>query len=472
MATNEIIQAPVITKLEAGTFHIKHPDISGYARTEMTAPLTAAGTALTVADNNNFEDNDWFILGEIGDAKTEECDINGAITRGTSITITNTTKFSHEIHTPVIKIYARKFKIYGSATDGGTGTVIGSISATGKDITWDKPDTEWTLVTTDTTYAFYYATFYDGTTESSASDYIASTGLAYTSVEKLVEGGLNLVNATIDNEMITKEWLLTVANDFQDEVTNYLTDNGISKDWSFEIFSDDTSLSLTENENKYALSGLASDLKYTDSKDSIINVKVGSKLLDYQDLDEFEKGQENATRTEVKTAITAADTSIVLDDTYEFAEAGVVYIGADTITYTGNTETTGTLTGCTDVDSDHAVDASVWQGVSPAEPTKYTIFNEYIYLNYPVLTAYVGYKLKFKGLKKLTRLTAFSSITVIPFTYLAKYYIGYRIESRKGNGTQADRLLKLFNDHLEKQAHKDGTMTTDTMNYYNYHFTQ
>jgi len=479
MGTSKLLQTPQVIEILGSTIRIKHPDVSGYSRTEVNAPLTAAGTTLTVADNNNLEDNDWFVLGEVGDAKTEECDVNGAVTRGTSVTITNSTKFSHEIHAPVIRVLERGIKIYGAATDGGTGTLIASVDAITSPIAdavsiqWDKEYTEYNLISTDTTYAYYFVKFTDGTTDSSASVYVLAAGLSNASVEKMVEAGLNECNAEVDGNMITREWLLNIVNDWQDEVTNYITSDGIIKDWSFELFEDKTSIASTENENTYALSGFSSTLKYTDSYQGILNVKFGSVPLKYRDITYWDNLMRNIHRTEVEVEASAADTTLTVDDSAEFSSSGSVYVGGDLVTYTTNTVSTGVLSGVPasgtgSITETHAVDAAVWQGVTPGLPEFYTIFNGSILLNVPVDDDYVGYKIKVKGLKKLDRLTSYSSATIIPFTYLAKYYIAAKIESRKNNATSAKTLLDEFSRRLEIEARRDGLQTLDIQSYYTF----
>jgi len=84
---SQVLQTPSIISIEGSTIRVKHPDVSGYTRTSLVAPFTAAGTSISVRDNNNFEDDDWFIIGEPGNARTESGDVNGAVTRGTSLTI-------------------------------------------------------------------------------------------------------------------------------------------------------------------------------------------------------------------------------------------------------------------------------------------------------------------------------------------------------------------------------------------------
>jgi len=478
MSTAKVLQIPTIIDIVGSTIRIAHPDISGYTRTSMTAPLTAGGTTLTVRDNNNYEDDDWFILGEVGDAKTEECDVNGAVTRGTSLTITNTTKFSHEIDTPVTRIFERKIKIYGASTDGGSGTLIASIDAITGDafeIQWDRPYSEWTLISTDTTYSYYYAVFFDGTTSSSASDYVPSTGLAYNTAKKLIESALKHVKADVDGDLITWDWLLDKVNDWQDAVTSYVDESGIPKDWTFEIYEDTSSIAISENENEYALSSLTYDMKYPDSFQGIIQVKIGADELDYIDHDEMEEELDGLVRATVATAASAGDTSLVLSDTYEFPESGSAYVGEDLITFTGNTEASSTLTGIPAsgtgaITDTRAVGTVVWYGVTPATPDKYTVFNGEIILNKPCESNIANRKIKFKYFKALSRLTALSNVTDITYTRTAKLYIGSEIEHRKGNSEDAETLMDRFYEELEKDAARDMTQVTEAEDYYTFSY--
>jgi hypothetical protein len=456
-----VLQKPSIISIKKSIIKIAHPDISRSIRTYLISSFTAGGTTLAVADNDGLANNDYILLGDVGVGKSEEINISAAVTRGTSLTIGNSTKFSHELDTPVILIKERQIKLYGASTSDGTGTLIGSAFS----IQWDKPET--TYVNTGTAYAYYYVTFYDGTTEGTASDYVASTGLADNSVEGMIQNALNLTGEDI-GEKITRDFLITELNNWQDAVSQFVDENGIQKDWPWEVVEDETSISLTENENRYLLSSLTSEMKYPNSNQGIQSVKIKQTPIDYIDVDEFDEKMEDTIRTTVSTAITAGATSIVLTNTYEFAESGTVYIGSDTITYTGNTESTGTLTGCSGVSNNHSVGDTVWQGVTPDLPENYTIRVGYIYFDCPVDTDYVGYKIRFRYLKKLTRLADYSDTTEITFYNTAQFYLASVIEARKGNDTQADKWMRQFTMGLLQGSKREKAPVMEEMTYYDF----
>lgn len=475
MGTSKVLQKPHIIEIKGSVIRVAHPDLTGYLSTRLAASIAAAGVTATVLDNmagpaasgGGWVDNDWLLFGHLNNPKTETTDINGAVTRGTSVTVTNYLKFAHEVDCPVTKILERGIKIYGAATDGGSGTLIASVDAITASapqladcvmIQWNKPYTEYIMISTDTAYAYYYVTFTDGTTDSSVSDYVLAAGPADNSLNEMALAGLELIGEEI-GEKFSNPWIIRTGNNCQDTITHYVrkTRSGVEipKDWSFELFQDETSIALTENENKYALSGLSSTLKQTVTKKAIQSVKIGSAPLDYVDIDQFDEDMKDTVRTEVKTAITAGDTSIVLDDTYEFTSSGKVYIGADTISYTGNTKSTGTLTGCTNVDNNHSVGDTVWQGVTPAKPTEYTVISGYIYLNAPVDTDYVGYKLKVRGLKVLTRFSDLSDTTDVKFYNLFHYYFAAMGEYLNKNREEGDSWMTKFERALASEARRD-----------------
>lgn len=476
MATALSLSKPKILAVDSSVIRIQHPDLSNYIKTHLGAQIAAAGTAMTVLDNHGIADNDWFIIGEIGDEKTEEDDVNGTVTRGTSITVTNTLKFAHEIDAPVIRILERGIKIYGAATDGGTGTLIASVDAITTPIAdavmiqWNKLYTEYNLISTDTTYAYYYVKFTDGTTDSSASDYVASTGLGAASAYNIIQNALDITGTIADDSGdITWPFLIRSVNDWQDYVTQWVdVSTNLKKNWSWEYITNDTSLSLTEMEDEYALSGLTYAMKFGETKQSVLNIRVGSFNTEYIPVDEFDRKREGVVRTTVSTAISASATSCVLTNTYEFEESGTFIIGADTITYTANTETTGTLSGCTGVDNAHSAGAAVWQDYSGGRPYEWTIYNGVLKFVTPPDAAHAGYPIRIKYIKKLTTINEVTDTTEIPFYNNAQYYVAYKIELKRGNLQTAANLKSLCDQGIQQNARSDKSYPTQSYNYYKF----
>jgi len=486
MATSELLTKPTIIEVTGSTFRIAHPDISGNVRTYLASTIAAAGTAMTVLDNNGFADDDWYVIGDIGDEKTESGDVNGAVTVGSSMTVTNNLSFAHEVNAPVTKINERGIAIYGAATDGGAGTLIASIdakTASGKNladavmIQWDKPYTEYTLITTDTTYAYYYAKFTDGITSSASSDYVLAAGLASNSVEYFIQQALTLTNSELDDALLKRERLVKVANDCQSAIAQFKyqdprTGEYTQTNWEFEMVEDKTSLTLSTGEHEYALSGLSVAPKW-ESERAIISIRIGSEgKIEKQLISEYDDDTEEHTRTDCATTGAVAATSLVVDSNVEFTDTGTLYSGDNTLTYTGKTGTT-TFTGIPasgdySIETQIEVDDPVWQGIQLDLPTKYSYFDGKIIFNKPPASDYSGYPIKLRYFKKLPALLDASDVTEVTFSNVFELYLASWIERRKGNEDKAIQYMKEFKDQVLNNALSASVPTIDEISYYQF----
>lgn len=487
MSTAKSLQKPTIISIQGPNIRVAHPDISMYNRTYLTSSIAASGTAMSVADNNAFSDNDWMLVGEVGDQEAETTDVNGAVTRGQSMTVTNYLAFGHNIDTPVTKIYERGIKIYGAATDGGSGTLIASldaIAASGRQladakmIEWNKEYTEYTLISTDTAYAYYYVTFVDGAgTESSASDYVLAAGLGSSSVEYFIQQALSMTNSTVDGNLIRREDLIKQANDCQTAIQQFKyqdprTGEYKIMDWDFEVLEDKTSLTASTGEHEYALSGLTVSPKY-ESERTIISIRLGSEgKISKQDLTEYDDETEGYTRTDSNGGAAIGATTLVVDSNVEFDSSGTLYSGTNTITYTGKSGTT-TFTGIPasgtgSITATIADNDPVWQGIQLGLPDYWTYFDGNVVFNRPFSSTYNNYPLKIRYFKKLTSLTEATDTTEIPFTNVFQYYLASWIERRKGNEQKAILYMQEFNNMVLSNALASSAPTPDSGTYYKF----
>ena len=472
MASAKSLQTPKILSIEGSTIRVQHPDISNYVRTYLSSNIAVSGTAMTVLDNNGFADVDAFIIGEVGDEKTEEDTVNGAVTRGTAVTVANTLKFAHELDAPVTRINERKITIYGSATSGGALT---SIVATGSalSIQWNKTSTEYILKTTDTAYAFYVVKYYDGTTESSASDYVASTGNASNSAYAMIQQALDNTGAQAsDNGEVSWSFLIRSVQDWQNYVTQWVDPKtGVKKDWSFEYIQDDTSIPLVTFEGRYALSALTSAMKYNETKQSILDVRVGNYRTRYIPVDVYDRWFDGKIYSYVTTAAAIGATSLILEDTSMFASSGTAYVHGNTITYTSKSDTTDTLSGipasgtgsiATAIVAGDTCSQTNWSG----RPIDWTIYNGYILWTIPPSSTYNGWPIKFKYIKALTAITEVSDTTEIPFFNTCQYYVSYKIELKRGDIDRATFYKNIVDGMISANSHSDKSYPLETYQYY------
>jgi len=479
----KVLQKPSIIEIEGSSIKIAHPNIDNYANTSLSAQLALGATTIYLKDNMGFVNDDWFVVGEIGDNRTEECDVNGAVTRGETMTITNTLKFNHEIDAPVNKVYERGVKIYGASTDGGDGTLLASVDAViapiadAVEIQWSRLFTQYVMPSTDTAYAYYFVKFTDGTTDSVASNYIPSTGWKSDRAIKIIESATELTNTTLSSKNISLAQAVKWCNEAQDSVMQFKLQDpqtGLIRavSWDFETI-EDTSISLSSGENEYDLSDLTYTPKFTDSDKSFISVWVGSKnRLERKTIQEIDEVYAEKVKTYLSVEAVAGDVSITVDSNVEYDSTGTLYIGGDEITYTGKTGTTIftgiPASGTGAIIETHVVDLPVWQNIEPELPSSYAIFNSKIYLDCPIDSDYSGFPLKIKMFRKLNAITELSDETDISFSNILHLFIASRIERKKGNEDKATLYMTEFNQKILDNAIGNIVPTTDQSTYYEF----
>lgn len=434
--------------------------IKGQKATRITANAVSGATTITVANFNGIADNDYLLLGNFGEPTAEIVQVDGTPTSET-ITV-SALGFDHYADTPVTVIPFNKIQFYRAETKGGSKTQLGS----DVDIMAYSQKTSYFDETNTTGYGSFRFMNEEDTEYSEYSDEVDYEGNAYNSVETIITEAVNSIGIKIGDKHAKEQQLLLDANEAQNIITRM-------QDWIFELVKNDTSIATTENENKYALSGLTYAMKYADSKQGIKSVRIANDILDYYDINEYEESFEGVAETTLSETATVGATSITLTDSYEFNESGTIYLGGDTITYTANNESTGVLSGISasgsgSITTEMASGSSVWQGVSPGVPTKYTIFDGYIYLNKPVETDEVGKKLKFKYLKALTRFTDYSDVIAIPFYEAISKYISFKIEKRRGNKEDALYYKAEFDEIVKINGNAYKLPIMEVYKYYNF----
>ncbi len=345
-------------------------------------------------------------------------------------------------------------------------------------IQWDKSYTEYTLITSDTAYAYYVAKFTDGTTPSAASAYVPATGLAYTTVETFIQQALDITNSVLDDNLLTRDIFVRWAQDCQSAITQFtyqdpVTGKFLQKDWGFEVIEDKSSIALAQNENEYALSLLTNTCKYPNSQKSIIDMRLGAQgIIQPRSIDELDNFLAFRPRTTVATQPSVGQTTLVLADASELNNGGgTVYVGTDTVSYSAistNTLTGIPASGSGSITSTYTVGSAVWQNITPGLPTSYTIFNGVIKLDRPVSSTYTGQKLKLRYLYAIPRITSTSDSTVIPFTNVFQFYLAAKLELRKGNPDSHALFMDQFTKQVLANALADMIPVNDEWKSYNY----
>src|SRR3990167_11289609 len=229
-------------------------------KTYLTAAAVSAATSLTVqstdlapaaTSSDTWEDNDYMIVGEIGQEGTEVMQVNGAVTTATGITIDRSgeaggLRYDHSIGTPVYRVSFNRVEFSQNSSDTTTGaTVLTTIRI--------QPDDEFTRYndTTNTTgYGFIRLNNETSNAFSSYSDGVnyEVSGIAATRDPRTLNSMENKVRKLLDerepDSKLTDEEIEDALDDKQKEIAH-------QRLWSF--FENTRSFSLVADQFAYDL---------------------------------------------------------------------------------------------------------------------------------------------------------------------------------------------------------------------------
>lgn len=433
-------------------------------KTYLTAAVAATGTALTVADNAGFTNSDvsgyidLLLIGELGSEKTEITSVNAAVVAGTSITSTATV-YAHPINCPVRKVLFNQWKIYGNATATTVGgTLIDTVNM--------QVDSEYTeYVNNGTEYAYYYVLAYDSVNASDSdvySDFLAAdTVYASGTVGGLMRLALKGAKQEF-NSTITYDFLLDEIN----ECLRFIS--GKLKHWS-SLQNFDYGLGLAAR-GTYSYT-LPTDIEDKNTNKSILGVRVGSgENLIYKDKREWEHELNEVKLTTVRTQAIATDTTLAIDNSYDFSDSGSVdvYVSGTkyTLTYTGVTRsaTAGVLTGIPATGTGSITvtipaDTKVWQSESEGIPTYYTVYDGSLYI-WPLADgSYDNNNIWLDYYTQKTSVSSDEDTIEFPRYDAVKHWLIWKIRSQNNSSGQLDTndgdfgmFNQILNDMIRREV--------------------
>ena len=318
--------------------------------TVLTATATATDTTITVANNGGFANNDYILIGKIGEEKSEIKKISSAVTAGTSITIA-ALLFSHDQDTPVSKIGYNQVRFYyGTTTISGDSTALG---AAAQDIEPSEIFNYYEDTSHTTGYGF--CRFYDGTNYSVYSDAIPYTGYTAKMLRSMRKKVRRLINEVDElNSSITNEEIDDELNMSQKEIAH-------DRLWSF--YENTKSFSSVANQYEYSLATnvfKVYDANYDTQPLAITDLHRWEILRWDSDITGdpthicmwgnkariYPYPSSSADTTTLGVAITTTTaTTITVVSSSDFQSQGRIIIDSEVIEYTGKTSTT--FTGCT-----------------------------------------------------------------------------------------------------------------------------
>lgn len=189
-------------------------------KTWLTAASLVGATTITVkgVDSNQWANNDWLILGEIGTPNAEILQVNGAVSDGTSLTIDNAgsggARFAHAADEPVYRIDYNKMKIFHAATVSGSKTELATVEVQPQSFESGYEDKL-------NTSGYGFVRFYNTQTGavSPYSDAIPYTGQSPRSLAMMIQKVRTLCDEK-DDDFITDSEINAAINDKQRDILN------------------------------------------------------------------------------------------------------------------------------------------------------------------------------------------------------------------------------------------------------------
>lgn len=344
--------------------------------TIISADEASGQTAITVKDIDGFAVNQVLMFGEPGSETSEIVKTHASTApSGTTITLAAATEWAHSAGTKIYRIEFDQVEISHAATLTGSKSVLATTN-----IQADQEIQRY-LDTSQTT-GFYFVRYKDSinTTYSSYSDGVPYGGWATSQVGYMIEQSLRNNKVTLSDELSRND-----CYDFINDGLDFVQGKQIR-------YPQHQSLNtiIGQTTRGIHITALPSDIYDDDTLKSIIGLRVGEgDELDPLDPKEFEAALGNATYTQVRTEASATDTTLALDNSYDFDDSGSVnvYISGTkyNITYTGVTRDdadggTAALTGIPSsgtgaITVTIPVDTYVWQDEQEGDPEFFTVRN-------------------------------------------------------------------------------------------------
>jgi hypothetical protein len=207
---------------------IFHPEL-GPQRTYISTDVSADATSATVENNTGFGTNDYVVMGNPGDEKTEIVLLTST-TGSTTIGFTGKCVFAHQARTQVAEIKYNQAEIYTSTSQTGTYALLATVSLTLDEKTTIYDDTTGASTT-------WYKIRYKNVVGSIYSDYsdpVQGTGYTddslYSMTEEVLEEFGDSDSAEISRTRIkrlikggVRKTMIEIIKTYPDYHRNYTT---------------------------------------------------------------------------------------------------------------------------------------------------------------------------------------------------------------------------------------------------------
>ena len=349
----------------------------------LDSDATAGDSTITVKSILGVAVNNILLFREIGGEHAEIIATHaGTAPSGNTVTLVSTLVESHPAGTVVYVIPWNQVRFYRSATEVDANSDDSTLTALAAAQNIDPTQADNVYVDTTISSGFFYHRFSDSinTVNDIYSDPIPYGASQVQFAENEVGYILEFVRRKLAHEWDDR-FSKQTAMDEINACLRYM--QGRLKRFSRYLVADHVVGQTARGVFDYAL---PDDIYDNETNKSVLQVKIGTAAAPLIPLDEkeFDERMGDVAHTQVRTQALAADTSIAIDNSYDFDDDGSVNIytsnAVDAITYTGVTRsaTAGVLTGVPATGSGaigttHAVDTNVWQNEQEGQPRYFNI---------------------------------------------------------------------------------------------------
>lgn len=352
------------------------PAIESEPSSFLTADVASGSSTITVKNILGFAVNQVLLIGEPGREGSEIIKTHASSApSGTTITLASNTVKTHYTGDKIYLMLYDQVEFSTATTAGGSKSVLTTTAL------WpDSPTTEYNDTASSTGY--YFARFKNtiSTTYSSYSDAMPVAGWASNTVGYAVKRALADVKEQLSSTLTISdcyEWINECLRLVQGKLKRW------PEHYSYNAVLGQVSLGTH-------LVAMPTDAYDTETNKSLIGFRIGTgRDLVYRSPVAFDRMLFNVASTQVTTQASANDTTLEIDNSYDFDDSGSVDVFVSgtkyTITYTGVTRsaTAGILTGVPasgtgSISVTIPVDTYVWQNQTEGTPEVFTVRNSNI----------------------------------------------------------------------------------------------
>ena len=368
---------PPITQHRNRTVRVDQFSIieNALAKTYLTADLASGVSALTVKDIGKFSTGKYVWIDPFG-PNSEIIAVHASTSpSGSTITLAANTAYAHTTSEEVYYIEFNQVEISHADTLAGAKDVLSTEALVAR-------EKELTYLDTTETAGFYFARFKDSVASSfgSYSGGVAYGGWDSSTVGYMIDVALRDLSLEFSHKVTLRDCIRWINKGMREI-------KGKIRKWAEHYVYDFITDQAQRGDNTFTL---PSNIYDSETIRSIEAARIGSdRQLIVLAPESFDSQMEGVNKTQVRTEASASDTTLEVDNSYDFEDSGtlVVYISGTKyeITYTGVTRddsSGGTAvfsgipaSGDGSISVTIPVDTNVWQNEEEGRPVFMTIRN-------------------------------------------------------------------------------------------------